>query len=315
MGGARVCRPRGRAGRHTSVVAGWDVMKVSVNVTNYSWAGGPSRLPSELRSFAQAAEDGGLEAIWLNDHLLQADPTAAPDERDMLEAYATLGYLAASTTRLGLGAMVTAVSYRSPVLLVKAVTTLDVLSGGRAWLGVGAGYPGEAQRLALPLPPTSERFDLLADTLALARHMWTGQPGPFSGKRLTVPDPECVPRPVRPGGVPVLVGGAGERRTLRLVAEYADACNLFDIPDEGATLRRKLDVLRRHCDDVGRDYDTIDRTVSTRLGADESAEEFARRCGALREWGLTHAVVITPGPWTSDRLATLATAARLVADA
>lgn len=290
-------------------------MKVSINVTNYSWPGGPPRLPSELTSVAQAAEDGGLEAVWLSDHLLQADPTAAPHERDMLEAYATLGYLAASTARVGLGTMVTAVSYRSPALLIKAVTTLDVLSGGRAWLGLGAGYPGEAQRLALPLPPTAERFDLLADTLALARHMWTGQTAPFSGKRLRVPDPECAPSPVRPGGVPILVGGAGERRTLRLVAEYADACNLFDVPDEGVTLRHKLDVLRRHCDDVGRDYDGIDKTVSTRLGAEETSDQFARRCRALRDWGLTHAVVITPGPWTRDRLGTLATAARLVAEA
>lgn len=290
-------------------------MKVSLNVTNYSWPDGPAQLASRLTSLATAAEDGGLDTIWVNDHLLQADPGAGSRERDMLEAYATLSFLTGTTTRIGLGAMVSAISYRAPALLIKAVTTLDVLSGGRAWLGVGAGYPGEAQRLALPLPPTGERFDLLADTLALARHMWTGQPGPFTGKRLTVPDPQCVPGSVRRGGVPVLVGGAGERRTLRLVAEYADACNLFDIPDEGVTLRRKLDVLREHCDDVGRDYGAIEKTVSTRLGPEETADRFAERCARLAGWGLSHAVVITPGPWTARRLATLTSAARLVADA
>jgi alkanesulfonate monooxygenase SsuD/methylene tetrahydromethanopterin reductase-like flavin-dependent oxidoreductase (luciferase family) len=287
-------------------------MRISANVTNYSWPEGPAGLARQLTDLARAAEAGGLDTLWINDHLLQADPTAAPGERDMLEAYTALGYVAGATERIRLGAMVTAVSYRAPVLLVKAVTTLDVLSGGRAWLGVGAGYPGEAERLALPLPPTAERFDLLADTVALARHMWTGQTGPFTGTRLTVPDPECVPAPLTPGGVPILVGGAGERKTLRLVAEYGDACNLFDIPDGGVTLRHKLDVLRRHCDDVGRDYESIDRTVSTRLGPDESAEDFARRCTQLAEWGLGHAVVITPGAWTTDQLTILSRAAELV---
>jgi F420-dependent oxidoreductase-like protein len=289
-------------------------MRVSVNITNYSWPGGPTRLSSDLVDLAQAAEQGGLDTLWLNDHLLQADPGAGPTERDMLEAYTALGFVAAATERIRLGAMVTAVSYRAPVLLIKAVTTLDVLSGGRAWLGIGAGYPGEAQRLALPLPDTSERFDLLEDTLALAKHMWAGQGGSFCGKALTVPEPECVPAPLHPGGVPILVGGAGERRTLRLVATYADACNLFDIPDDGVTLRHKLDVLRRHCEDVGRDITSIETSVSTRLEPDESAEDFARRCARLREWGLGHAVVITPGPWTSERLATLTRAAQLVAD-
>jgi len=290
-------------------------MKVSLNVTNYSWPAGPAQLASQLVSLARASEDGGLDTIWVNDHLVQADPGAGPGERDMLEAYGTLSFLAASTTRIGLGAMVSAISYRTPALLIKAVTTLDVLSGGRAWLGVGVGYSGEAERLALPLPPTRERFELLADALALAHHLWTGQAGPFTGERLSVPYPECVPGPVRPGGVPVLVGGAGERRTLRLVAEYADACNLFDVPDEGMTLRRKLDVLRQHCDEVGRDYHAIEKTVSTRLGADETADQFARRCATLAGWGLSHAVVITPGPWTPSRLGTLTSAARLVADA
>ena len=184
-------------------------MKVSLNVTNYSWPDGPTQLASRLISLAAAAEDGGLDTVWVNDHLLQADPGAGPGERDMLEAYDTLSFLAGTTTRIGLGAMVSAISYRAPALLIKAVTTLDVLSGGRAWLGVGAGYPGEAERLALPLPPTGQRFDLLADTLALARHMWTGQPGPFTGKRLTVPDPQGVPAPPTRTGTPPPRTGPG----------------------------------------------------------------------------------------------------------
>lgn len=287
-------------------------MKISINVTNYSWDG-PASMASDLRSLARAADDGGLETLWVNDHLTQADPTASADERDMLEAYTTLGFLAEATQRISMGAMVSPVSYRAPMLLIKAATTLDVLSGGRAWLGLGAGYPGEAQQLALSMPPTAERFDLLEDTLKLARRHWQGQAGPFAGRRVTVPAPDGRPLPVRPEGIPILVGGAGERRTLRLVAQYADACNVFDIPDGGATARRKLDVLRRHCEDVGRAFESIEKTVSARLGPDESAEEFSRRCDDLRDQGFEHVVTITPGPWSSERVTTVCQAAAMVA--
>lgn len=291
-------------------------MKVSLNVTNYTWPDAEAdsaALVAHLRAVAKAADDGGLDTLWINDHLLQNDPGAAPTERDMLEAYTTLGFLAAATTKVKLGTMVSAITYRAPMLLLKAATTLDVLSEGRAWLGLGAGYPGEAEQLALPMPPVGERFDLLADTLALAQQMWAGKTGPFTGSVLSIGETECEPPPVRAKGVPVLIGGAGEQRTLRLVAEYADACNLFDIPDEGRTLRHKLEVLRAHCDDVGRDPIEVETTVSTRLSPDESAEQFADRCRRLEQWGAEHVVVITPGAWTPDRVDTLVAAANLLA--
>jgi F420-dependent oxidoreductase-like protein len=280
-------------------------MRVSLNVTNYSWPTGPAGLGAELSGVVRAAEDAGLDTVWVGDHLLQADPTADPDA-EMLEAYTTLGYLASRTSRIRLGTMVTAVTYRPASLLIKAVTTLDVLSDGRAWLGLGAGYQqDEARAMDLPLPPVAERYQRLTETLQLAKQMWAGDPSPFNGRhyrpRRPVSNPPTVSRP----HPPILIGGMGERRTLPLVAEYADACNLFDVPDAGETIRRKLAVLAQHCERVGRPYEAIEKTVSTRLEPGEAPDHFAERCAALAALGIEHAVVITAGPWTQDAVATL----------
>jgi alkanesulfonate monooxygenase SsuD/methylene tetrahydromethanopterin reductase-like flavin-dependent oxidoreductase (luciferase family) len=251
-------------------------MRVSLNVTDYDWPDGPT---AGLDRIARAADRAGLDTLWVSDHLMQVAPGSRPDG-EMLEAYTTLGYVAARTERIRLGTMVSAVTYRPPALLVKAVTTLQTLSGGRAWLGVGAGYhEEEARTLGLPLPPVAERFAQLERTLRQAK-----------------------------GAAPILVGGAGEKRTLRLVAEHADACNLFDIPDGGVTVRHKLAVLERHCAEVGRPYAEIEKTVSTRLEPGEPAGSFAARCAALGALGIGHVVVITTGPWTEDAVATLAAA-------
>jgi F420-dependent oxidoreductase-like protein len=224
----------------------------------------------------------------------------------MLEAYTTLGFLAARTERVRLGAMVTGVTFRPPALLVKAVTTLDVLSGGRAWLGIGAGYHGpEAEAMGLPLPPVAERFERLEETLRLAAQMWAGDDAPFLGEHYRLERPAGSPRPIQRAHPPVLIGGTGERKTLRLVARYADACNLFDIPDGGATVKHKLEVLARHCQEVGRPYEAIEKTLSTRLHPGEPAGEFAARCAAAAALGIEHVVVVTPGPWTSEAVATL----------
>jgi alkanesulfonate monooxygenase SsuD/methylene tetrahydromethanopterin reductase-like flavin-dependent oxidoreductase (luciferase family) len=246
--------------------------------------------------------------VWVADHLIQADPTAVPDS-EMLEAYTTLGFIAAHTQRVRLGTMVAGVTFRPASMLIKAVTTLDVISGGRGWLGVGAGYEqNEARAMDLPLPPVGERFERLEETLQLALHMWSGDRSPFEGRRLHLERPVNSPPPLREPHPPILVGGTGERKTLRLVAAYADACNLFDMPDEGRTISRKLDVLARHCDALGRDYGEIEKTVSTRLNPRESPGEFAGRCAALAKLGIEHAVVITAGPWTEDAVTRLATA-------
>jgi alkanesulfonate monooxygenase SsuD/methylene tetrahydromethanopterin reductase-like flavin-dependent oxidoreductase (luciferase family) len=245
-------------------------MRISVSLTDYSWRG---PLSKELAEVARAADETGLDTVWVPDHLLQAAPGSDP-ESAMLESYATLSYLAAVTTRVRLGTLVTAVTYRPPAIVIKAVTTIDVLSGGRVWLGLGAGYlEEEARRFGVPLQT------------ALA--MWKD----------TSPPPETRPHP------PILIGGAGERRTLPLVARYADACNLFDIPDGGATVRHKLDVLRRHCDAIGRDFDSIEKTLATRLSPGDTPEAFAERMGSL---GIDHAILLTEGPWQAEAVRRLA---------
>ncbi len=280
-------------------------MRVSINVTSFAW-GDDAAIPGALRPVAEAADAAGIDTLWVADHLLQADPTAEPDSA-MLEAYTTLGYLAACTTRVRLGTMVSAVTYRPAALLIKAVTTLDVLSGGRAWLGIGAGYlEQEARELALPLPPVAERFDALEDALQLAHRMWAGDAAAFAGRRLRLERPFARPRPTTQPHPPILIGGSGERKTLRLVAEYADACNLFDIPDEGRTIRHKLEVLRRHCEAVGRPFEAIEKTLSTRLGDDESPAAFAARCAGLGELGIDHLVLLAVGDWTPEAVTRLA---------
>jgi F420-dependent oxidoreductase-like protein len=282
-----------------------------VNLTNYSWApkpDGTAGLGGHLAEVVRAADEAGVDTVWVNDHLIQVDPSSS-NEAEMLEAYTTLGFIAARTERVRLGTMVTGVTYRPPALLIKAVTTLDVLSGGRAWLGVGAGYhEEEARAMGLPLPPTPERFERLEETLRLAVQMWSGDEAAFEGKHHRLARPLNHPNSVRRPRPPILVGGMGERRTLGLVARYGDACNLFDIPDGGRTVRHELTVLARHCEDVGRSYDDIDKTLSTRLGPDESADAFVQRCAAIAELGIEHVVVITAGPWTVDAIGRIASA-------
>jgi F420-dependent oxidoreductase-like protein len=282
-------------------------MRVSISVTNYSWPGVAPGLRSELARLVRDADQAGVDTVWVADHLIQADPTAGPDDTEMLEAYTTLGFLAAHSERVRLGTMVTAVTFRPPALLIKAVSTLDVLSGGRAWLGIGAGYHGEeAEAMGLPLPPVAERFERLEETLRLAAQMWSGDDTPFEGTHYRLARPTDRPGPVRRPHI--LVGGTGEHKTLRLVAQYADACNLFDIPDGGRTVRHKLSVLARHCEEIGRPYEAVEKTLSTRLNDGESADAFSTRCAAAADVGIDHVVVLAPGPWTAEALATLAAA-------
>jgi len=281
-------------------------MRISLSITDFSWPGGPPTLGSALARIATLAEQAGVDVLWVSDHLLQAAPGSAEDG-SMLEAYTTLGFLAARTERIALGTMVTAATFRPPALLVKAVTTLDVLSGGRAWLGIGAGYHDEeARAFGLSLPPLRERFERLEETLALAQQMWAGDAAPFEGKHLRLERPVGSPRPLSRPHPPILIGGMGERRTLPLVARHGDACNLFDIPDGGATVRRKLEVLERYCEAIGRPFAEIETTLSSRLGPGETPDEFADRCAGMRAWGIEHVVLITSGPWTEDELATVA---------
>lgn len=289
-------------------------MKLSINVTSFAYPGGPEVLRRRLIELARAIEDAGLDTMWVGDHLLQADPFADPSD-PMLEAYTTLGFLAANTSRLRLGTMVSAVTFRSPALLIKAVTTLDVLSEGRAWLGIGAGYNAEeAAAMGLFLPPRDERFARLEETLRLAAHMWAGDESPFHGTHLRLERPLCVPRTISAPRPQVLIGGSGRTRTLRLVALYADASNLFDIPDGGITLRRNLATLADHCAAVDRDPNDIERTVSTAFAHGETAEQLVARCRTLEALGVDHVVLIPRGrPWSPADAGVLGAANRMLA--
>ncbi len=226
---------------------------------NFTLPGRPEALAATLAATARAAEDGGCDTFTLMDHWFQMEQFA-PAQDPMLEGYTALGYLAGLTRRMRLGLLVTGVTYRHPGLLAKTVTTLDVLSGGRAQLGIGAAwYEREHQALGVPFPPLSERFERLEEALQICLQMWSDDDGPYEGRHYQLAETICSPRPVSSPRPPILIGGSGERKTLRLVAQYADACNLF--ADQPATVAHKLDVLQRHCDAVGRDSSTIQKTI------------------------------------------------------
>jgi F420-dependent oxidoreductase-like protein len=262
-------------------------MKLGLHVSNFTWPGGPPEMASDLTRIAAAAEDQGFAKLSVMDHVWQIF-SIGPPENDMLEAYTTLGFLAAKTERIELLAWVTAVVYRDPGLLAKAATTLDVLSGGRAWLGIGAAWnEPEAKGLGLSFPPTAERFERLEEALQICLQMWSGDDKPYSGRHYqlerTLNSPQSLSRP----HPPILIGGSGERKTLRLVAQYAQACNLFPGPE----LEHKLDVLRRHCEAVGRDYDQIEKTIMGPLDPGPKGENVPSLIGSMRQLaglGITH---------------------------
>ncbi|MBF4761685.1 LLM class F420-dependent oxidoreductase [Nocardioides islandensis] len=238
-------------------------MKLGIHCANLTWPGGPAALATTLAQVAEAADQGGVTTLTVMDHYFQMEHLGGPAE-PMLEGYTTLGYLAGRTERLELGVLVTGVTYRHPGLLAKIVTTLDVLSQGRAMLGLGAAwYEREHRALGVPYPSTKERFERLEETILVLRQMFGEDDGAFDGKHYRLAETVNNPQTVRPGGPRLVIGGGGERKTLRLVAQYGDATNLFPAPLDD--LRHKLDVLRRHCDDLGRDYDAISKTVTGTL--------------------------------------------------
>ncbi len=232
-------------------------MRLGLHIADFTWPGGPPSLGADLGRIAGAAEEAGFDRISVMDHVWQIG-VIGPPEHEMLEAYTTLGYLAAHTRRVSLLTLVTGVVYRPPGLLAKMVTTLDVLSRGRAMLGIGAAWnEDESRGLGLPFPPLAERFERLEETLQICLQMWTGPDGPYEGRHYRLARTLNSPQALRRPHPPILIGGGGERKTLRLVARYAQACNLFARGD----LQHKLDVLRRHCEAEGRDYDEIEKTA------------------------------------------------------
>jgi F420-dependent oxidoreductase-like protein len=238
-------------------------MDLGLHVINFSWPGAPASIAPTLGAIAKAAEDAGITDLSVMDHYFQMDMEAMglrPDQ-EMLEGYTTLGFLAAETSNIRLGLLVTGVTYRHPGLLAKIVTTLDVLSGGRAQLGIGAAwYDREHAGLGVPFPPLKERFERLEEALQICLQMWSDDNGPFEGKHYRLAETLNVPQTIQRPHPPILIGGMGERRTLRLVARYGDACNLFSMAGVDG-IRHKLEVLKRHCETEGRDYSTIQKTL------------------------------------------------------
>jgi F420-dependent oxidoreductase-like protein len=267
-------------------------MKFGLQINQFTWPGGGAAIGPTFARVAKTADEAGFDSIWVMDHLFQIRGLGPP-EAPMLEGQTALGFLAAVTQRARLGLMVGGIHYRAPGLWIKATTTLDVLSGGRAWFGIGAAWNvHESKGLGFPFPPVRERFEWLEDTLQMALAMWSGGSGSgerFEGRRVTathlINSPQALSRP----RVPILVGGGGERKTLRLVAQYADACNIFGRSPE--FVRGKLDVLREHCERLGRPYDEIERTVLTSVDLDaESTDEVVERFGGLAEAGVQHLI-------------------------
>lgn len=273
-------------------------MKVGLQIFSFTWPGGNGVIGPTLARVVSTADEAGFDSIWVMDHFFQIMGEGT-ESQPMLEGYTTLGFAAAHSRRARLGLMVGGIHHRQPGLLVKAVTTLDVLSGGRAWLGLGAAWnQQESDGLGLPFPPLSQRFELLEETLQFAYGMFEGERGSdaafesghIHAARL-LNSPQSLSRP----RVPILIGGSGERKTLRLVAKYADACNVFGDP---ATAARKFDVLRQHCETVGRPYDEIERTMLLPVnlagdgwGDPQTPDQIVEQATALAEAGVQHLIL------------------------
>jgi F420-dependent oxidoreductase-like protein len=268
-------------------------MKVGLQIPDFTTPRGPEGLARELAVVARTADDAGFEYIAVMDHFFQI-AAVGPTEKEMLEGYTTLGYLAACTSRAALVTLVTGTIYREPAILAKIVTTLDVLSNGRAWLGIGAAWNEEESRgLGIPFPPVAERFERLEETLQICLQMWRGDEKPYQGKYYHLERPLNSPQSLSRPHPPIMIGGGGEKKTLRLVAQYADACNLFARPDTA----RKLDVLRQHCEAVGRDYDTIYKTAYYWFDTSQGAQRIVDELGALAELGFDAAMGAVAGVW------------------
>ena len=266
-------------------------MKLGLQIPSFTWPGGTAEIGPTLARIVRKADDIGLDSIWVMDHFFQIR-SVGPATDPMLEGYTALGFMAANSSRARLGLMVGGVHYRLPGLWVKATTTLDVLSGGRAWLGIGAAWnEEESNGLGFPFPPLGVRFELLEDTLRFAHEMWQGDRGseqPFEGHHIRASRPLNSPQALSKPHPPIMVGGGGEKKTLRLVAQYADACNVFGPPP---MLQRKFEILRAHCEAVGRNPDEIER--STLQGINFRADNPAaivERFGELADAGAQHVI-------------------------
>jgi F420-dependent oxidoreductase-like protein len=272
-------------------------MKLGLQLNSFDWVGGPERYGRTLADIARSAEEAGFDYIAVADHVWQHPIMGGPEANEP-ECYTTLAFLAANTQRVKLMAMVSGVHFRYPAMLAKTVTTLDVLSGGRAWLGIGSGhYEEEATGLGIPYPPQKERFEMLEETVQIALRMWSGEQGderPFEGEHYRLERPLNVPQSLTRPHPPIMIAGDGEKKTLLLVARYADACSLRPSPE----IPKKLDVLRRHCEAEGRDYDSIEKTCAFAFDVGENGEKVGEVIGGLH-WlagmGIETVIGFVPG--------------------
>ena len=277
-------------------------MKFGLEINEFDWSGGEAQMGRHLADIGRRAEQAGFDSLWVWDHFVQLRRWQDP----LLEGWLMLAYLAAATERVKLGTLVTGVTYRYPAILVKQATTLDVLSGGRAYFGVGAAWnEREHYAFGAPFPPLRERFEILEDTLQIAHRVWSGEHGKFSGKHVQLSEQIDVPPPVQKPHPPILIGGGGEKKTLLLVAKYADATHCGAGPEN---FRHKMEVLRAHCETVGRDFEEIERCTSLDAAPPDRKGDLARpdlilkRATALRDAGAQALFVVLPKLADSDSI-------------
>ncbi|MEI8308279.1 MAG: LLM class F420-dependent oxidoreductase [Chloroflexales bacterium] len=270
-------------------------MKIGLQIPSFSWPGGTAEIGVRLAEIGHTADESGFDSLWVMDHFFQIQHIGNAEE-PMLEGYSALSFLAGVTKRATLGTLVTGVIYRYPGILAKTVTTLDVLSGGRAWLGIGAAWnEQESKGLGIPFPPLKVRFEQLEEALQIILQMWHGNESPYTGTHYQLERPLNSPQPVRTPRPPIMIGGIGEQKTLRMVAQYADACNLFSrLGDD--VLRHKIDVLKGHCEKLGRPFEEIEiTTLSTAfIPGTQTPAEIIAHCKGLAALGVHHAIFNMP---------------------
>jgi F420-dependent oxidoreductase-like protein len=284
-------------------------MRIGLQIPSFKYPGGAAAIRPTLKEVVTTAEEAGFYSLWVMDHYYQIKGLFGEAYTDpMLESYTTLGYFAGLTERVHLGALVTGVIYRHPSVLLKMVNTLDILSSGRAYLGIGAAwYEEEAKGYGIPYPSTSERFEQLEDNLKLAKALWAGDETSFEGKHFSAPAITNNPRPLSQPHPRLMIGGTGPNKTLRMVAQYADACNIGDWVGK-ENMQKSLDTLKKHCETLGRDYATVEKTSlgTVHLSGNDTVEGILRRIEGLAGMGFTHAIFNMPDVYKITPLETFA---------
>ncbi|MCB9115979.1 MAG: TIGR03560 family F420-dependent LLM class oxidoreductase [Caldilinea sp.] len=284
-------------------------MHVGLQIPSFKYPGGTAAIRPKLKEIVTTAEAGGFYSLWVMDHYYQIKGMFGEAYTDpMLEAYSTLGYFAGLTEKAYLGVLVTGVIYRHPAVLLKMMNTVDILAGGRTYLGIGAAwYEDEAKGYGIPYPPTAERFELLEDNLQLAKALWAGDEISFEGKHLSAPAITNNPRPLSTPHPRIMVGGTGPNKTLRMVAQYADACNIGDWVG-AENMQKAIDDLKRHCDALGRAYDSVEKTslATVHLSGDDTAASVISRIKTYAAMGFTHAIFNMPDVYKITPLETFA---------